>query len=104
MRAGRLKHRVTIQRPAKSRDEYGEEIETFESMAVVWAGIEPVSGTENIHAGQETSLTTYNIIMRYISITPHDRIMYSGRVFTIKSILNFSEIDKQIKILAVENV
>ncbi len=106
MRAGRLKHRVTIERATMSRDDYGEEIETFATLVTVWAGIEPTSGKENIHGGKEASLNSYNIIMRYTDITPHDRINWSakGRVFNVESILNRDEINKQLTISAVENV
>lgn len=67
MEAGRLRHRVTIQRRLESRDTYGGEAETWSDVATVWAEISPLIGREYIEARQETGELPVKIRMRYRS-------------------------------------
>lgn len=62
MRAGTLRHRLTIERPEPSRDTTGDEIVTWVRVAEVWASIEPLGGREaqtsdQIMAGLDTRIT-----------------------------------------------
>ncbi len=104
MRAGRLRKRVIIERASTAVDEYGEEIETWATLTTVWAGVEPVSGKERIQGGQAKAITTHLIIMRHTDITNNDRINLSGRIFNIESVINRDERNKELQIMAVENV
>lgn len=45
IQAGKLRHRITIQRETVTRDEYGSEVKTWDDLATVWASVEPLSPT-----------------------------------------------------------
>lgn len=65
MRAGRLRHRVTIQRKGEGKDELGQPVEGWEDVATVWAEVTGLSGREYIASGGEQSEVSMQILMRY---------------------------------------
>lgn len=62
--AGRLRHRVTLQRFVSSRDSDGVLQEGWEDVADLWAAIEPASVRAFIAAGAEQSKVTGQIVIR----------------------------------------
>lgn len=62
---GRLRHRVTLQRPVTSRDTYGDAIESWVDVATVWAAMEDLSGREYWAAAQQASEVTTRVTIRY---------------------------------------
>jgi len=84
MRAGSLRHRVTIQQPVVDTAWGGAT--TWEEFAKVWAAIEPLRGRELIAAQQVQSETTAKITIRYLAgITPDMRILHGSRIFELTS-------------------
>ena len=67
IRAGRLRHRVTVQRPVTSRDSYGQDVITWTSAGDVWAAVEPLRGREYFDADQHTGEITTRVIIRWRS-------------------------------------
>jgi len=65
MRAGDLRHRVTLQRPVESREASGEILTVYQDYLTVWAAIEPISGREYFAAQQVQSDATARIRIRY---------------------------------------
>jgi SPP1 family predicted phage head-tail adaptor len=65
MRAGPLRHRVTIQRRAESQDATGSVLWSWVDHATVWAAIEPIMGREYFAAAQVQSEVSVKIRMRY---------------------------------------
>ncbi|KAA0017110.1 phage head closure protein [Salinicola corii] len=65
MRAGRLRHRVTIQRQGEGKDELGQPVEGWEDVATVWAEVTGLSGREYIASGGEQSEVSMQVLMRY---------------------------------------
>ena len=65
MRAGRLNQVIELQRSSQSEDAYGQEIESWETFASVWAGIEPSKSTEQFTEDQLNSRIDALIVMRY---------------------------------------
>lgn len=105
MRIGPLRNRVTIESYAKSRDGYGAEVETWSRFADVWASVEPLIGREYLAAKQIQAEVTHKIRMRYIEgLAPTMRIVWGTRTFEIVSIINVSERNKEIVIMATEDV
>lgn len=64
MKAGRLRHRVTLQKPASGRLPSGQPATGWVDVASVRAEIADVSGRERIEGGAEVSSTTTRIWMR----------------------------------------
>ncbi len=105
MRAGLLRHRVTIQSRSETTDDFGEIDFTWSDTATVWASIEPMSGTEMINAQQAGAIATLKITTRYISgVEPKDRITHGSRTFEIQSIRNFRERDISLEMMCREEV
>ena len=89
MRAGTLRHRVTIQAETLVDDGEGGYTKTWGSTDAVWASVEPLSGAEAFQASQVQGAVTHKIIIRYLAgVTPKSRILFGSRTFNIKSVLN----------------
>lgn len=92
MRAGNLRHRVTVQRPADTRGATGEAVQGFADVVTRWADVRPARGVEALAAGIErVARNTYDVRLRYESalsgITAKWRIVTNeGRVLQIVSV------------------
>mgnify|MGYP002813343007 CR=1 FL=1 len=105
MRIGPLRARVRIRTYTTSRDAYGAEVEAWVDFADVWASIEPLIGREFMAAKQITAEISHKIRMRYIEgLLPTMTILWGDREFEIVSIINVSERNKEILIMATEDV
>lgn len=93
MRAGRLRHRVRLERRTLgSADVYGERLPTWALLDSVWASIESVGATETRRAEQQQIEATHAIRIRYYSgLTAKDRVVFNSRTFEILSVLNVDE-------------
>ena len=89
MRNGKLRHRITLQRPGLSQDpQTGEMIPGWQDVAPAWASIEPLSAREFIaaHAGQ--SEVTARIVIRYrADVDATMRALHRGKVYNIHGVL-----------------
>lgn len=65
MRAGRLRHRVTIQSFTTIRDAGGQPIEAWSDVDTVWADVSPISGRELVAAGAVSAEATIRVWMRF---------------------------------------
>lgn len=105
---GELRHRITIQKFNNNQNEYGEvEINTHASwsdVAVVRAGIYPISGKEFFSAETVNSEVTHKVKIRYIEgITSNMRIKFGDRYFEIISQpINFQEKNIELQLLCKE--
>lgn len=63
----RLNRRITILRQTDEKDEYGEQLDEYFSVATVWAAIEPLRGQEFFAARRENAEVTTRIRIRYRS-------------------------------------
>ena len=100
MRAGRLRHRITIQRSSPARGDAGERIERWHDHATVWAAIRTISDEEKTDKLSVDITATHVITIRYQrqldDISPRDRILYDGKTYTIVDAVNTGERDRQI--------
>lgn len=89
MRAGQLRHRVTIQSlvgGSPSRDSGGATEESWADLATVYAAVEPLRGRELIAAQQVVSEVSGTIRIRYrddLTITSKMRCVFESRNFEI---------------------
>jgi SPP1 family predicted phage head-tail adaptor len=106
LRIGALRHQVTIQSYTKSRDSYGGEVETWTDLHTgVWASVEPLIGREYLAAKQVQAEVSHKVRMRYIAgLLPAMRIVWGTRTFEIESILNVQERNRELVIMATEDV
>lgn len=104
MRAGRLRHRVKIQAPVSTQDEYGGTAGSWTDVATVDAGIHPMSGRELLAAQAIQSSVTHEIAMRYRVVDATNRILYGARIFNIKSVVNIDERNRDLVLLCTEGL
>lgn len=88
MRAGRLRHRVTIERRGTTRDDGGQEIETWTVISPeggLPADIRPLSGRELLLAQQVNAEINTEIELRYFDgVTARDRAVHGATIYDIK--------------------
>jgi head-tail adaptor len=66
MKAGRLRHRMRIERPDVLKDAYGGVTKTWVPVAEVNAAIDSISGREFLSADRELAGVTWRITMREV--------------------------------------
>lgn len=65
MKAGQMRHRITIQNFTTHSDDFGQEIMKWFDVATVWAEVRAISGRERLAAGAEMSEVTLRVWLRY---------------------------------------
>ena len=93
-RAGLLRHLVEVQENNPTQDAAGQEIESWSTIAKVWARIHPVKGKEFIDSDQlKATEVTHTIVFRYLPIltTKHRLFVDKARAFEIDQALNDDE-------------
>jgi len=87
--AGQLDRRITIQSFTTSTDDFGEVIQSFTTLANVWAKVEEKSGSEGEDGNQLVATRKVEFFIRYRSdINEQMRIVYEGQTHKIEAILN----------------
>lgn len=89
MRAGKLRHRVTIQRLTETRDDAGGLVPTWTDYAQVFASVEPLRGREFFAGQEKQSRVDTRIRIRYLAdVTPKMRVEYGAHVYEIVNIID----------------
>jgi len=92
MRAGQLRHRVTIEQMTEAQDSYGGVTVTWSEVDTVWAAIEPITGREKFVGGGDVRFAEneVQIRMRYRSdVTPKMRLTdEGGTVYNIRAVID----------------
>lgn len=89
MRAGELRHRITIQRATETQDAFGAVVQTWSTFATLWAGVEALSGREFFAAQQVNAQVSHRIRIRYLSgVTPKMRVVFGSRTFNIEVVMD----------------
>lgn len=89
MRAGLLRHRVTIQQRTETRDpDTGAVSFAWVDVATVWAAVEPLSAREFIAAQAAHSKVSARITIRYrADITAAMRIVHGSTLYNIEGVI-----------------
>ena len=108
MRAGRIRHKVTVQRATDTANSMGEPIRSWATLATTWAGVEPTRGKEMYAAMQVQGEVVVRFILRYQSalsdLAINDRIMRGSTIYDIKSAVNIDERNIQFEIFAKQHI
>ena len=85
--AGTLDRRITIQRATVARNSFNEKIETWATLATVYANKGDVSAAEGYRAQEVGAQITTRFIIRSSSVVsdvnPNDRISFGGLTYNI---------------------
>lgn len=110
MRAGKLRHQVTIQSltagsPTRKPDGTLDAAWTDAIGNPVAASIDPVTGKESFLAGGHLAEVDHKIRIRYrAGITAKQRVLFGSRVFDILAVLNWEERNKELLLLCKEGL
>lgn len=105
MRAGRLRHRVTMQDRVDTPDGNGGNVITWADNRVVWAAIEPKRGKEFYDSQTVNADIEGTITIRYFNgFDPTMRVNWTSRnrVFDIQAVVNSDERDKTLELMYKE--
>lgn len=103
---GRLRHRVTLQAPVESADEYGGTARaSWRDVALVWADVQPeLSGRELMMAQQVESVVTHRVTLRYRSdVSTASRLVFQGRVLEVVQVIDPEERHRWLDLLCAED-
>jgi SPP1 family predicted phage head-tail adaptor len=88
--AGDLDRRIAIERATSVPNELNEPVETWVTFITVWAQRKDVSDGEKFAAGQVGSSLRSRFVIRSSAqartVTPVDRISYSGAIWNIEGV------------------
>lgn len=89
MKAGDLRHRVSIQQDQSTQDPVsGDMTQEWIEVGKAWAAIEPLSAREFIAAQASQSKVTTRITIRYRAGIDHTmRLVHNGRIYNIEGTL-----------------
>ena len=108
MKAGTLRHRITIQTRTETQDAvggYSESWATLTGNGSVPAAIWPVKSVEASDAMKLENQVTHQIRIRYRSgITTKHRIIFGSRTFSIVSIKNWEERNIYLDLMTTEDI
>lgn len=87
MRAGELKHRVTLQTPTTVTDTNGDAITTWAEVATFRAAIDTLSVREQFMAAQDHASATHRVRTHYLpalaAADGKERLVFDGRYFPL---------------------
>ena len=96
MDAGRLDRRIALRRATVTANAFNDPVETWATLATVWANVAPVSDGERLRAGETLASKLNRFTIRYsataATIDPRDRILYEGRDWDIHAV---KELDRR---------
>ena len=105
MKIGQLRHRLEIQEQRFVRDEWGNQVSEWLTVATAWAAIEPIRGEEYWAAGAQQGETIHRVTMRYVpGVTPEHRLLFGDRILEIESTLNLEERSRLLELLCKERL
>jgi SPP1 family predicted phage head-tail adaptor len=105
MKAGQLRHYITVQQVTETQDTFGQGIESWTTWKQVYAAVEPMVGREYFASAQTLSKVTHRIRIRHLSgLTTKHRISWDGRIFDIESVINVMERERELVLMCVERV
>lgn len=103
MRSGRLRHRVTLLKPARTTDGYGQVKTSSSPVGTYWAWVRPLRGREAEVARQLRADLTHAVTLRYVgAIGAEDSLLFRGRGLNIRSVIDVDERRREINLLCVE--
>jgi SPP1 family predicted phage head-tail adaptor len=93
MRAGKLRHRITLQQPGdRVTDTVGGGSTPYVDVATISAEVMPLEGTELFEARKFNPKLSHNVKIRYrTDVKASWRVKFKTRFLEVKSIINTAE-------------
>jgi SPP1 family predicted phage head-tail adaptor len=106
MRAGQLRHRITLQALTAGQDTAGEPLVNWVDVAAgVPANVFDINGREYIAAQAVTNAVTTTIVIRYrVDVTAAMRVICDGVTYNIEAVLDKDGRRREMHLMCVRNV
>lgn len=105
MKAGQLRHRITIEQQTQSKNAIDEVVLSWSTFCTVWAAIEPATGRSYYAANQFESKVDGRVRIRYRNdIEPTMRIKFGDRILSIVSIVHPQENRRELHLMYSEGL
>ncbi len=105
MRAGELRHQVTLQAPATTYDADQQPVTTWVDVATVRAAVVPLTGREYWQAKAVNAELTHRVTIRYRrGVQTTWRVLYGSRALEILSVADVDERHERLELLCKEVV
>lgn len=106
MRAGKMRHRISIQESTAGRGAFGQVTEaSWTELLTTWSRIN-VANAKDVYAGGAgfTSQVTHKITIRHqpLTIKAGMRVSYENRTFTIQAVSDPDEMKRETDLLCLE--
>lgn len=103
MRAGELRHRVTLEQRTQTVASQGSLTPIWQGVATVWAAVEPVGGDEGERGKHADATITHRVRIRYRpDVSPKMRVSYGDRRLEVVAVLNQEERDREVFLMCRE--
>jgi SPP1 family predicted phage head-tail adaptor len=81
-----LRERIQYQERTTATNEFGEKVETWATLATLWASVRPQSGSEKIRADQVEASLAFVVEIRFDPrVRVSGRFLYRGQILHIHS-------------------
>jgi len=100
---GRLRQRVTLQRPVLNADSSGGASSSWVDVQSLFADITPLSGGEKAQAERLVNAVSHRVVVRAgLAVAAGQRLVWRGQVLRIQAVLNIAARDRLLALLCVE--
>jgi SPP1 family predicted phage head-tail adaptor len=97
------RHKIEFQFLTNSQNEFGENEETWATLAEVWALVEQQSGSEKFRGGEMIAVGAFRIETWWREdVTADCRIKFGDRYLEIENVANDGGLDRKMTIIAKE--
>lgn len=107
MRAGRLRHVVTIQQRSTAQDSSGALDGDWVDVATVRAEVRSPAGLERVQAGMEQTVATVTHTVRMrkeVTVLPSMRVVWEGKILQVVSVMDPDNLGVQLLLNCYEVV
>jgi SPP1 family predicted phage head-tail adaptor len=105
IRAGALRHTLTIEEATETRDAHGQAVQTWATFASVPGAFEPLTGREVFAAAQVQAEVTARARIRYLEgVTPKMRISFESKIYAITAVIDRELKHRELELLLSEGL
>lgn len=97
-----LRDRVEIQTQSSVQDSFGQKLETWSTLAQLWANVTPYAMGEVTIAGAPQHITKTRMVIRWRAGLKTDmRVVFKGNIYKIIGLRDFEERTEYIELITV---